>query len=40
MSQAEPVANEAVAALDDDEPAWLDERLVEYDELLAYLREH
>ena len=40
MSQVEPVTNEEVAALDADERAWLDERLVEYDELLTYLREH
>lgn len=40
MSQAEPVTNREVAALDEEERAWLDERLVEYDELLTYLREH
>lgn len=26
--------------IDDDERAWLDARLVEYHELLAYLRDH
>jgi hypothetical protein len=40
MSQAEPVTNEEVAALDESERAWLDERLAEYDEFLTYLREH
>lgn len=27
-------------ALDDDERAWLDERLREYEELLVYLHDH
>jgi predicted nucleic acid-binding Zn ribbon protein len=40
MSQVEPVANEDVVALDDDDRVWLKERLAEYDELLTYLREH
>ena len=40
MSQVEPDAIAESEALDDDERAWLDERLQEYEELLIYLHDH
>jgi hypothetical protein len=40
MSKAERVATEHIGVLDDQDRAWVDERLVEYEELLVYLREH
>ena len=41
VSQVEPVTvEEALAKLSDDDRAWLEERRVEYRELLEYLHEH
>jgi hypothetical protein len=41
MSEADQrEARRPTATLDDDQRVWLEARLVEYRELLAYLREH
>lgn len=41
MSQVEKVTvEEALAKLSDDDRAWLEERRVEYRELLDYLHDH
>ena len=41
VSQVEPVTvEEALAKLSDDDRAWLEERRVEYRELLNYLHDH
>lgn len=40
VSQVEPVVSEEAVELDVEDRAWLDERLREYRELLAYLHEH
>jgi uncharacterized protein YecT (DUF1311 family) len=40
MSQAERVPADEVDALGADDRAWLEERLQEYRELLAYLHDH
>ena len=40
VSEAESMATENVGNLDEQDRAWLDERLVEYQQLLNYLREH
>jgi hypothetical protein len=34
------VSDMAITTLDDDDRAWLEARLVEYQQLLAYLRDH
>lgn len=36
----EPVVSEEAVGLDAEDRAWLDERLREYRELLAYLHDH
>jgi hypothetical protein len=40
VSQADRVTAEEVDALDADDRVWLEERLKEYRELLAYLHDH
>jgi hypothetical protein len=40
VSQVEPVASEEAVELDVEDRAWLEERLREYRELLAYLHDH
>ena len=40
VSQVEPVVSEEAVELDVEDRAWLDERLREYRELLAYLHDH
>ena len=40
VSQAERVTADEVDPLDADDRAWLEERLKEYQELLAYLHDH
>lgn len=40
MSQVEPVVSEEAVELSVEDLAWLDERLREYRELLAYLHDH
>jgi len=40
MSQIEPAVSGEIVALDTEDRAWLDERLVEYRELLVYLHDH
>ncbi|MHB1498674.1 MAG: hypothetical protein ACYCXN_12290 [Acidimicrobiales bacterium] len=40
MSQPQGVVVEELEELSPDDRAWLDERLEEYRELLAYLRDH
>jgi hypothetical protein len=41
MSQSDQHGTrQRTATLDDDQRDWLEERLVEYRDLLAYLREH
>ena len=41
VSQVEPVTvEEALAKLSDDDRAWLEERRIEYRELLDYLHDH
>jgi predicted nucleic acid-binding Zn ribbon protein len=40
MSQPEPTVSDETVALDSEDRAWLDERLREYRELLAYLQDH
>ena len=40
VSQVEPDVIAESEALHDDERAWLDERLQEYEELLVYLHDH
>ena len=40
VSQMEPVVSEEAVELDVEDRAWLDERLREYRELLAYLHDH
>jgi hypothetical protein len=41
VSQLDPAAaRDQLEVLEDEECAWLEERLREYRELLAYLRDH
>ncbi len=40
MSQIEPAVSDEIVAVDAEDGAWLDERLVEYLELLVYLHDH
>ena len=40
MSQREPAVSDEIVAVDAEDRAWLDERLVEYRELLVYLHDH
>ena len=40
MSEAEQRDARRIATLDDDDRVWLEARLVEYRELLEYLRDH
>jgi hypothetical protein len=40
VSQLEPVVSEDAVELDVEDRSWLDERLREYRELLAYLHDH
>lgn len=40
MSQGRRTSVEEVEELDSEDRAWLEERLKEYRELLAYLRDH
>jgi hypothetical protein len=40
VNEAEQRAARRTTTADDDDRAWLEARLVEYRELLAYLREH
>jgi hypothetical protein len=40
VSQVEPVVSEDAVELDVEDRSWLDERLREYRELLAYLHDH
>ena len=40
MSQADWTLTEVEVVVDAEDPAWLEERLVEYRQLLAYLRDH
>lgn len=40
VSQVEPVVSEEAVEFDVEDRAWLDERLREYRELLAYLHDH
>lgn len=40
MSQVNPTTRDQSKSLDPAVRAWLDERLREYRELLAYLRDH
>ena len=40
VSQLDPAAREQLEMLEDEERAWLVERLQEYRELLAYLHDH
>ncbi len=40
MSQLDPATRDQLDLLEDDEHVWLEERLQEYRELLAYLHDH
>jgi hypothetical protein len=40
MSEAEQRETRRIGTLDDDDRVWLEGRLVEYRELLEYLRDH
>jgi hypothetical protein len=40
VSEARRTTDEAVSVLDAEERAWLDEQLLQYKELLEYLRDH
>lgn len=40
VSQVDPAAEDQSESPDADERAWLEERLHEYRELLAYLHDH